>query len=76
TKVRLAGLLSALGDMGVLAVDLTAGTLEEVLDTQLTVAQLIEANILAVNEYAVLDTDVLPALNQLDSMPDVSALSL
>ncbi|KKC99460.1 pilus assembly protein TadG-related protein [Photobacterium halotolerans] len=76
TKVRLAGLLSALGDMGVLAVDLTAGTLEEVLDTQLTVAQLIQANILAVNEYAVLDTDVLPALNQLDSMPDVSALSL
>ncbi|MGB7995834.1 MAG: pilus assembly protein TadG-related protein [Photobacterium halotolerans] len=76
TKVRLAGLLSALGDMGLLAVDLSAGTLEDVLDTQLTVAQLIEANILAVNEYAVLDADVLPALNQLDSMPDVESLSL
>ncbi|WP_027250682.1 pilus assembly protein TadG-related protein [Photobacterium halotolerans] len=76
TKVRLGGLLSALNDMGLLAVDLTAGTLDEVLDTQLTIAQFIEANILAVSDYAVLDADVLPALHQLESMPEVSALYL
>ncbi|KDM90124.1 pilus assembly protein TadG-related protein [Photobacterium galatheae] len=76
TKVRLAGLLSAMNDMGLLAVDLSAGTLEEVLDTQLTVAQFIEANILAVSGDAVLDADVLPALNQMDSLAKLSSLSL
>ncbi|MDO6708773.1 pilus assembly protein TadG-related protein [Photobacterium sp. 1_MG-2023] len=76
TKVRLAGLLSALNDMGLLAVDLSAGTLEQVLDTQLTVAQFIEANIRAVSEYDVLDAGVLPALTQMKSLAQVSTLSL
>ncbi|GAB6260976.1 pilus assembly protein TadG-related protein [Photobacterium sp. R1] len=76
TQVRLAGLLSAMNDMGLLAVDVSAGTVEGILDTHLTVAQFIEANIQAVSEYAVLDADVLPALTQLDSLAKVSALSL
>jgi len=76
TKLRLGDLLSALNQVNPLVVDLSAGTLDQILDTQLTIAQLIEANLIAVSNYAVLDTDVLPALNQLESMPDVSSLSL
>ncbi|QUJ69756.1 hypothetical protein KDD30_23860 (plasmid) [Photobacterium sp. GJ3] len=76
TEIKLGGLLSAMDEMGLLTVELSAGTLDQVLSTDISVAELIQASIDAVASHSVLDATVLPALLQLDSLAQVSGLDL
>lgn len=76
TEIKLGSLLSAMDEMALLSVELSAGTLEQVLNTDISVAELIQASIDAVDKNNVLDAAVLPALTQLDSLAKVSGLDL
>lgn len=76
TEIKLGSLLSAMDKMALLSVELSAGTLDQVLSTDISVAELIQASIDAVDENDVLDAAVLPALTQLDSLAKVSGLDL
>ncbi|MCG2837857.1 pilus assembly protein TadG-related protein [Photobacterium sp. WH77] len=76
TKLKLGRLLSVMRENNVLDADLSIGTLDELLNTDITIADIITASIDAIDESQVLAVDAANGLEQILDLPNVDSLNL